>query len=132
MAKMRTFRTFRIWVAALYALSMAMLGFAHAMPARLSSAAGADLAAYVLPDGSVPSLCISGENPGKQMAAGQVCDACLLTASPGLPISSVGEPPLPLAPATPARLVAVDRGCTGTSTGLVPHLRGPPSPAFTA
>lgn len=68
---------------ALYVLAAATLGLGHR---PLSAAGTAELAAYALPDGTLPLICRSGGSGtlpiGKHACA--VCDACLLTAAPGL------------------------------------------------
>ncbi len=73
----------RMVFAALYALAMLLLGFAHQPIAR---AGGIDLAAFALPDGSIPSLCTSaGDDAGAPTLAGAVwCEACLLVHAGGL------------------------------------------------
>lgn len=70
--------------AALYALAMIVLGFAH-QPLAVRSGAGVELAAYTLPDGSLPPLCghDGGDAPAQRVAA-HICDACALAAAPGL------------------------------------------------
>lgn len=83
---MRPFRqskVIRSLLLALYALAMVTIGLAH-RPMALEQAP--DLSAYVLPDGSLPEICRTsgaGTLPGKAHA-GAACDACLLTAGPGL------------------------------------------------
>lgn len=68
----------------LYALSMAMLGLSHAGRAEVSERV--DLAAYSLPDGSMPALCLNGgDAPGSDRLSGGHCAACQLAAAPGLP-----------------------------------------------
>jgi hypothetical protein len=116
----------RAVVLGLYALAMLTLGFAHqGAPAR---AADAFLAAYTLPDGSVPDLCLTGtgapDDDGHHAAA--PCDACRLTAAPGLAVT---------APAMTAPLVIVleRRPCLGAASPITPLLygraaaRGPPA-----
>ena len=60
----------------LLALSLAAAAFAH-RPVPLADAAAADLAAYVLPDGSAPSLCITqdGEHDKHHDRSGG-CEFC--------------------------------------------------------
>lgn len=83
---MRRFRHTRASYAfaALYALAIVLLGFAH-QPIRANADIRADLAAYALPDGSLPPICgdVGAPGPG-QGAAVAHCDACALSAAPGL------------------------------------------------
>ncbi|MEW6257231.1 MAG: hypothetical protein AB1592_14860 [Pseudomonadota bacterium] len=79
----------RLGAAALYALAMLLLGFAH-MP---SAAQGVpqDLSAYALPDGYLPDICLGkDEAPSGTHAPTPVCAACLLTAATGLPPAAAG------------------------------------------
>lgn len=96
-------------VLALYALAMIGLGFAHQAPVvPLDADARAELAAFALPDGSTPDLCLTGDESGGGAAHAGVCDACLLTSAPGL--GAVAAPVLPVpvdrVPATVATLVS--------------------------
>lgn len=70
--------------AALYALAMLLLGFAH-MPVA-AQGARPDLSAFALPDGSVPDICF-GSQDGTSVPQGSapLCAACLLTGGAGLP-----------------------------------------------
>jgi hypothetical protein len=68
---------------ALYVLAAATLGVGHR---PLAAAGAAELAAYALPDGTLSLICRStgsGILPDAKHACA-VCDACLLTAAPGL------------------------------------------------
>lgn len=81
----------RIAIAALYALAMVTLGMAH--PRASQHLSSAELAQYVLPDGSFPILCSgdtgsTGEDPTVLKPA--CCDACTLITGPGI----VGAPPV--------------------------------------
>jgi hypothetical protein len=70
----------RDFLLALYVLSVATFGFAHK---PITIASSVDLSAYTLPDGSLPVICGGKNGPaGKHVCA--VCDACLLSAAPGL------------------------------------------------
>jgi hypothetical protein len=95
MRRMRRNITARKALLAFYVLAVVTLGFAH-LPLAIPQN---DLAAYALPDGTLPIICGagSGSAPGKQHA-GATCDACLLTAAPGLPLKvdlSVDASPTP-------------------------------------
>ncbi|WP_346894255.1 hypothetical protein [uncultured Roseibium sp.] len=89
----------RLIFTALYALALSLVAYAHkplVFDATANSVSPAELAAYALPDGSLPVLCLSGSPGGSSDGAvGATCDACLITSSPGLlvaPIDSVGCP----------------------------------------
>ncbi|MBY3523099.1 hypothetical protein HFN70_29155 [Rhizobium laguerreae] len=75
----------------LCALSLALLGLAHQAPQAVASE-GYDAAAYVLPDGTFASLCITvKEGDGKTFAFKSNCEACRLSASVILPTPDVGS-----------------------------------------
>ncbi|MCH4546444.1 hypothetical protein MK632_11740 [Rhizobium changzhiense] len=70
----------------LCALSLALLGFAHQAQQAVASE-GYDAAAYVLPDGTFASLCITVKDAdGKTVAFKPNCEACRLSASVILPM----------------------------------------------
>lgn len=69
------------------ALVLVLVGLSHQPPQAVGQLPAAEVAQYVLPDGSLPDLCISsdeGENPHR--LAGSVCDACLISSSTLLPM----------------------------------------------
>ena len=75
-------------VAALYAVAMLTLGFAHHQ-SRIAGSPGseigaAQLTAFALPDGTPPAICGSSKHgaPGSRHGL-LICDACQLTAAPG-------------------------------------------------
>ncbi|MDF0699820.1 hypothetical protein PYR71_25675 [Rhizobium sp. MC63] len=73
------------------ALSLALLGFAHQAPQAVASE-GYDAAAYVLPDGSFASLCVTvRDTGGKTVAFQRNCEACRLSASVILPTPDAGS-----------------------------------------
>ena len=83
---LRRFRQNRVayGVAALYALAMVLLGFAH-RPIATASDPRIDLAAYVLSDGALPPICgQTGDQVPGPAAKSAHCDACALSAAPGL------------------------------------------------
>lgn len=84
-------------VAALYALAMVLLGFAHQPMAGVAQTLPSyDRAAYALPDGSLPELCDpsgTGSDPTRHVVA---CDACLVASGHG-PLS---PPPRVVQPAS--------------------------------
>lgn len=83
---------------ALYVLAVVTLGFAHKPISfsKVSGPAATNLAAFAMPDGSLPEICRTGGagTPGKSHHVGAVCEVCLLTAAPGLPANNmdVGGP----------------------------------------
>ena len=124
MTWVRNQRLIRLWLVALYALSMALLGFAHTAPPQPTKI---DLAAYVLPDGSLPSICLnSGADSDAPYISGPACEACLLTTASGMlpcreEIPAVGVVIADISFESAEDLVSVYRHTH------VPHLRGPPA-----
>ena len=55
MSWFRLQKSLRVWVLALYSVAIAVLGFAHSQSVLLRPAP--DLAAFMLPDGSMPTIC---------------------------------------------------------------------------
>lgn len=80
-------------VAAFYAVAMALLGFAH-KPIYFPTPNGLDLAAYATPDGTLPTICGQTDR-GAPAVHDHHCDACALTASPGLVPASQACLPAP-------------------------------------
>ncbi|ACE91303.1 hypothetical protein AMC83_CH02344 [Rhizobium phaseoli] len=73
------------------ALSLLLLGFAHPAPQAVASD-GYEAAAYVLPDGSFASLCVTvRDTGGKTVAFKPNCEACRLSASVILPTPDMGS-----------------------------------------
>lgn len=61
------------------AVALMMIGFAHKpVPSLLPEV---QFAAYLLPDGKLPSLCVTdtGDEPGKNLPHHSGCDACRLS-----------------------------------------------------
>lgn len=119
-------RTLRLGATVLLALSALLLGFAH-KPLSLGPSP-LELAAYVLPDGTPPFLChADGDAPeggSHHETASALCDACLLTSSPGL--GAIATAVLPTPAAIPlARLIVADQVTIGRATPA-PTSRGPP------
>lgn len=79
------FKGLRVAAAALFVLAQLTLGFAHQPVALPSSEAPIDPAAYALPDGTLPDLCLNGGDTGTVLKA-RPCDACVLTSAPGLAV----------------------------------------------
>ena len=71
----------------LCALSLLLVAFAH-KPVTVSAAAlaydGVDIAEFVLPDGTLPDLCLSDEENGHSSAYNH-CEACRIFGSVELP-----------------------------------------------
>ncbi|THV20547.1 hypothetical protein [Peteryoungia ipomoeae] len=68
------------------ALLLILVGLSHQPPAGLAVAAPHDVAAYVLPDGTVPELCVSmDDRDGQHHDATFICDACLIASALLLP-----------------------------------------------
>jgi hypothetical protein len=118
----------RATVAALYAVAMLLLGVAHAPVAGAAAKPTVDLAAFLLPDGSVPDLCVvdaggAGDHAPLHVAV-TLCDACLLTGAPGLPPPvSITAAPVSVGSAA----VMVDRGPAPVARFEVPGTsRAPP------
>ncbi|MBB4199824.1 hypothetical protein CCR94_23055 [Rhodoblastus sphagnicola] len=115
-------------IAALYAVTALLLGFAHVrVVAPFPSSQTA--AARALPDGTAIPICggapSDGNGPGAPAHAGSgVCDACLLTAAPGW----VAAPPRLFAPVSHAIRMTIARNLTSAAKtfALAPQSRGPP------
>jgi hypothetical protein len=78
------------WVRFFCALALVLLAFAH-KPIDLPQSGGYDIAAYTLPDGTVPILCQpSGEKGGEHghdgHAYSQDCEACRISSAFGCPV----------------------------------------------
>jgi len=93
-------RVLRHALLVLYVLASASLPFAHRTP---RSVVPAELASFVLPDGTLPVICgqsLPGE-PGKRPSHAALCDACCLISAPGLP------PVADIGPAVPSVAIGV-------------------------
>jgi hypothetical protein len=112
-------------VVALYALAMATSGFAH-RPIAAPLDQSIELAAYALPDGSLPPLCAHDEGApaDDSHAAASHCDACALSAAPGLaPVAqSVVYAPV----VRRIAFVEDDNGQFAPAARHAPTSRGPP------
>jgi len=122
----------RLWLVALYALAMATAGFAH-RPMPEPPRDGADIGAIIAADGSFAPYCVSdGGNPDRPhpaLASGSPCEACLLTAAPGLTACSTASSVAP--PQTAPQIIAATavRRVFGRDSHVA-HLRGPPALSF--
>ncbi|WP_394691829.1 hypothetical protein [Hoeflea sp.] len=77
------------WVRIICALALLMVAFAHQPPAvsvKLPAYAGVDFAEYILPDGTLPDLCLTGEDHGSHHGKSNHCEACRISASADLPL----------------------------------------------
>ncbi|WP_421693855.1 hypothetical protein [Aestuariivirga sp.] len=117
----------RICVIMAYGLAVASLGFAH-QPSH-AAVDTSSLAEFVLPDGSIPTVCDANARSSDQdrdtPAISAVCDACLLTAACGVPpsrISTTDGPRLTLA----VKISITSYIVKGLGGSHVAHLRGPP------
>jgi hypothetical protein len=70
----------------LCALSLLLVAFAHKpLVSSASADAGVDIAEYVLPDGTLPDLCLTGEEDGTHHSLANHCEACRIVSSVDLP-----------------------------------------------
>lgn len=77
------------WMCVVCAFALLCIGFAHQPPAfAAQQPSQAELAQYAFPDGSLPVLCLPGEDgdPGGKAAYGNGCAACRLTADFDVPV----------------------------------------------
>jgi hypothetical protein len=81
------------WVRIVCALALLMVAFAHkplGVSDRLAAYAGVDVAQYILPDGTLPDLCLSGGDHGGHHAKSNDCEACRIASSADLPLPVSG------------------------------------------
>lgn len=92
----------RLLIRFLCVFALVMVGFAHKVPTLIGKSAATEVAQYILPDGSVPTLCITlandhvnhdGKGPNHHQIS-SVCEACRLAASTVLPqqADDTGQP----------------------------------------
>ena len=128
----RLHRGSRRAVAALYALAMLLLGFAHQPVAQANPQI--DLSAFALPDGSWPDLCRSQEDTPHDDTGGaarglMTCAACLLVHGGGL-LPSPMALPAPIgswraAPAVQAARAVPGRAMTAHQARAPPGIARP-------
>ncbi|MGV8937339.1 MAG: hypothetical protein ACOH2J_09470 [Allorhizobium sp.] len=87
----------RVALRIMCAIALLALGFSHKMPVVAAAPSEAQVAAYVLPDGTLPELCLpdaDGTHKTSKYQLGSGCDACRITASILLPApaDTVGAP----------------------------------------
>ncbi|MBY3322955.1 hypothetical protein HFN88_04875 [Rhizobium laguerreae] len=114
----------------LCAAALVFVSFAHQLPA---AAAGefdpAELSQYVLPDGTLPTLCVTTTDKSGQSrhdkAHSHGCEACRISASILLPAADIAGAAIPFAAAVelPIRTEAFHRQLFPPNTGP----RAPPS-----
>ncbi|MEQ8305594.1 MAG: hypothetical protein RIA09_03455 [Hoeflea sp.] len=76
------------WLRLLCALSLLLVAFAHkpiGVPEKIAAYGETDVVAFVLPDGSLPDICLTGGDGEEHHDAFAGCEACRLVASAGLP-----------------------------------------------
>ena len=116
----------KLIVAALYAVAMLTLGFAHVKAGKSAGfqASSAQFAALALPDGAISPLCGKAPADPAHRHDRKICDACQLTSAPG----AISAPPAALAAPrlivrlAPPRLIASIAG----PAAIKPQSRGPP------
>ncbi|QFY61790.1 hypothetical protein FZ934_16125 [Rhizobium grahamii] len=89
----RLFTKTKQWsVRILCALALVFVGFSHQLPALAASPTSGDFSAFVLPDGTLPTLCVTVSSetgkahPDKAHVSG--CEACRISAAVILPVPS--------------------------------------------
>lgn len=115
-------------------LALVAVGFAHKVPTPVDTSAAAEFAQYMMPDGNLPTLCITstddhahdGDKGSRDHVAGGDCEACRLAASVLVPQQAdiVGHP---------ARFYARPYRIVGGNTPmrrLFPSHGGPRAPPF--
>ena len=110
----------------LCAVALVLLAFAH-RPVAVAADDPIDLAAYTLPDGTVPVLCLPGsgdQDIHKDAFHGKDCEACRLSASFILAV-----PPLfSNAKVEPAKSLAIKREAVRIARSLYPPSAPPQAP----
>lgn len=123
-----TWNDWRLAVRMLCALALVFVAFAH-KPVASAYADPIELAAYTLPDGTVPVLCLPGsgdEDQHKSAWHGTGCEACRLSASFILPVPPIASG-LKL---QPAQSLAIQREAILIARSLYPPSAPPQAPPF--
>lgn len=113
----------------LCALALLLVAFAHkpvGVAATVSAYAGVNVADYILPDGTLPDLCLTGDGDHQHHAGANPCEACRIVSSVDLPSPFDGF----LVNRRPAAAqLTVPQGASPVASGLRPAAptRGPPA-----
>lgn len=113
---------------ALYALAALTFSFAH-KPLDLPRAPDTiELAAYALPDGTLPVLCLAKPDgdQGAPVHVHEACDACALSSAPGLPAAAEDLRLAPLSQRGPQIAIPADACCISNEPENV-RSRAPPA-----
>ncbi|EDQ32613.1 hypothetical protein HPDFL43_03681 [Hoeflea phototrophica DFL-43] len=81
------------WVRIICALALLMVAFAHNPPSvshKLAAYADVDFTQYILPDGTLPDLCLTGKDHDGHHANSNGCEACRISSSADLPLPASG------------------------------------------
>lgn len=109
------------------AMALVFVAFAHP-PAEASPVADVDLAAYVLPDGTMPDLCVTmaGEE-GDAARLVTPCEFCRIASATVLPVPA--DAPLAAVSRDAGPLAATDAAPPAPARALLPSAppQGPPS-----
>lgn len=107
--------------------ALVMTAFAHRPAAPTPTGMSAlEMAQYVLPDGSLPVLCLPGEDGG---ISGSFCEFCLIAGGAAPPAPGNGLPATRMRTETGAPLVTRTGPPIATAHLKTAPLRGPPSVA---
>lgn len=92
----------RLLIRFICVLAFVVVGFAHKVPTLVDGSAQTEFSQYILPDGTLPTLCITsadehahgGDNSSHNHATAPDCEACRLAASVMLPQQAdvIGQP----------------------------------------
>ncbi|UXN65644.1 hypothetical protein N8E89_08640 [Phyllobacterium sp. A18/5-2] len=122
----KTWNDWRLAVRMLCALALVFVAFAH-QPIEAGTGGQIDLAAYTLPDGTVPVLCLPGSGDKDLHTSswhGTGCEACRLSGSFILPApASTAGPKV-----QPARSLAIKREAILIARSLYPPSAPPQAP----
>jgi len=121
-----TWQDWRLMVRVVCAIALVFVAFAH-KPIAVASENPIDLAAYTLPDGSVPVLCLPGsgdQDAHKDALHGKNCEACRLSASFNLPVPHASSG----AKVEPAKSLAIKREAVRIARSLYPPSAPPQAP----
>ena len=86
MFRLRRVRWLRMVAVGVFLAAAILNGFAY--PLSAGTPRDANLAAYVLPDGTLPILCLAPASDQRTVAGQEHCDACLLVSAPLLGVAN--------------------------------------------